>query len=263
MSLLQDSRYALRGLRRSPIFTVVAVLTLAVGTGANTAIFSAVDAVLLRPLPYPQPDRLVTPWMVVSGGREPGRVDGWSYPKFQLLRKTTRSLEGVSAFASRDVSLSGADSSELIQAEYVSASYFALLGITPALGRVFADEEDRSPGAHPIALVSYALWQRNFGGTAAVLGQTIRLNQVPLSIVGVLPRGFRGQSGEADVWVSMAMASVVMNYPSRLTEPQAHWHEVLARVREGATVEEVRSDARAFSDAWSMRRSTPRFGVRY
>jgi hypothetical protein len=102
MSLPQDVRYALRGLRRSPIFTAVAVLTLAIGTGANTAVFSVVDAVLLRPLPYPQPDQLVTPWMVLTGGREPGKVDGWSYPKFELLRRTTRSLEGVSAFTAQD-----------------------------------------------------------------------------------------------------------------------------------------------------------------
>jgi putative ABC transport system permease protein len=249
MSLLQDGWYALRGLRRSPIFTAVAVLTLAIGTGANTAIFSVVDAVLLRPLPYPQPDRLVTPWMILTGGREPGKVDGWSYPKFELLRSTTRSLEGVSAFTAQHVSLSGTDSSELIEAEFVSASYLPLLGIQPAQGRIFAEEEDRDPGAHPVALISHALWQQNFGRAADVLGQTIRINQVPLTIVGVLPNGFRGQSAEADVWTPMAMAPVVTNYPSRLTEPQAHWHQVLARVREGATLEEIRSDAQTISDA--------------
>ena len=98
MSLVQNVRHALRGLHRSPVFTAVAVLTLAIATGANTAIFSVVDAVLLKPLPYPQADRLVTPRIVVTGGREPGKLDSWSYPKFEVLRRTTRALEGVSAF---------------------------------------------------------------------------------------------------------------------------------------------------------------------
>ena len=131
----------------------------------------------------------------------------------------------------------------------MSASYLPLLGIQPAHGRIFAEEEDRNPGAHPVALISHALWRQNFGGAAEVLGQTIRLNQVPLTVIGVLPHGFRGQSGEADVWAPMAMAPIVTNYPSRLTEAQAHWHQVLARLREGATPGEIRSDAETISDA--------------
>jgi putative ABC transport system permease protein len=248
-NLLQDVRYAVRGLRRTPVFTVVAVLTLAIGTGANTAIFSVVDAVLLKPLPYPQSDRLVTPWMVVTRERGSGKVDTWSYPKFQLLRRTTRSLEGVSAFSAQRLSISGVDSSELIEGELVSASYLPLLGIQAAHGRIFTEEEDRSPGAHPVALISDALWRGYFGHAAEVLGQTIRLNQVPLTIIGVLPPGFRGQSGEADVWTPMAMAPVVTNNPSRLTQPQAHWHQVLARVREATTPERIRSDAQTIADA--------------
>ena len=131
----------------------------------------------------------------------------------------------------------------------MSASYLPLLGIQPAHGRIFAEEEDRNPGAHPVALISHALWRQNLGGAADVLGQTIRLNQVPLTVIGVLPHGFRGQSGEADVWAPMAMAPIVTNYPSRLTEAQAHWHQVLARVREGATPGEIQSDAETISDA--------------
>jgi putative ABC transport system permease protein len=249
MSLLQTVGYALRGLRRSPIFTAVAVLTLALGTGATTAIFSVVDAVMFRPLPYPQPDRLVTPWMVVTGGREPGKLEFWSYPKFEVLRQATRSLERVSAFTAEKLTLSGTDSSELIEGELVSASYFPLLGIQPVHGRVFAEEEDRNPGAHPVALISHALWQQHFGAAADALGQTIRLNLVPMTIVGVLPHGFRGQSGEADVWTPMAMAPVVSNNPSRLTEAEAHWHQVLARTRQGATPGDIRLDAEAISGA--------------
>jgi len=258
VSLLQDVQYALRGLRRTPVFTSVAVLTLALGSGANTAIFSLVDAVLLRPLPYPQPERLVTPRIVVTrGGNADDEGGYWSYPKFELLRRTTRSLERVSGFSAQKVTLSGADSSELIEGESVSASYLPLLGIQAAHGRIFAESEDQSPGVHPVALISHAFWQRRFGGAPDALGQTIQVNQVGLTIIGVLPNGFRGQSGEADVWTPMAMAPLVMNNPARLVEPQAHWFQVLARVRGGATPEQIRSDAQDIGNALARELSIP------
>lgn len=261
MRFLQNLRYALRGMRRSPMFTAVAVLTLALGTGANTAIFSLVDAVLLRPLPYPQADRLVTPRMVgTREGMGTRRLDSWSYPKFELLQRTTRTLESVSAFAGGRISLAGADSSELIDGEYVSSTYLPLLGIQAAHGRIFTEEEDRNAGAQPVTVIGYALWQQRFSGATDVLSQTIQLNQVALTIIGVLPKGFRGQSGEADVWIPMAMAPIVMNRPSRLTEPQAHWHQVIARVRDGVTLEAIRSDAQNISDA--LTRELPMSGVK-
>jgi putative ABC transport system permease protein len=250
MGLMQDVRYTLRGLRRNPVFAAVAIATLAIGIGANTAIFSLVDAVLLRPLPYPDAERLVAPRMVVTRAQAGSRrLDTWSYPKFELLRQTTRTLEGVSAFAAGPVSLSGRDTSELIQGELVSATYFPLLGIQTVRGRVFSDQEDRTVGGAPVVAISYAIWQRRFAGAADVVGRAIEVNQIPLTIVGVLARGFGGQAGDVDVWIPMAMAPAVLNAPDRLTEAQAHWHQVIARTRQRIGPDQIRQDAEVIASA--------------
>ena len=159
--MIRNIRYALRMFGKNPGFTAVAVLTLALGIGANTAIFSLVNALLLQPLPYKDPDRLVALDLVHGADVFP-----WSYPMFDELRRDQRSFESVAGFFNYEVNLTGIYQPERVRAEMVSASYFPLLGVDAKLGRVFRPEEDREPDAHPVALVAYNLWKQKFGQNA-------------------------------------------------------------------------------------------------
>ena len=229
-TLWQDIRYSLRTMRKGPSFTVVAILSLALGIGANTTIFSAVNALLIRPLPFHEPERLVMPYRTEA--EEHTTTSLWSYPKFAALRDSNQVFAQVAAFAKLDFPLTDTDNPEKLPVELVSASYFPLLGIEAAQGRTFTAEEDATPGAHAVALISYELWQRRFGGSASVSGQTLSLNRVPLTIIGVMPQGFRGQSGTCEAWVPMMMAPQ-LTFPRRLTNAGSHWHEVVARLKPG------------------------------
>jgi predicted permease len=186
-TLLQDARYALRALRRNPAFTAVAVLTLAVAIGANTAIFSVLNAVLLTPLPFPEPDRLVMvwEWSHRSGNRR-NVVAPYNYLDW---RRDSRSFAELAAYADVRANLTGLDQPEEVAVGYVTANLFPLLGLQPLRGRAFTADEDR-PGAPRVAVLSFELWQRRFGGSPAVVGQTIALNGTPFEVVGVMPRAF-------------------------------------------------------------------------
>src|SRR5215470_8014901 len=228
-TLAQDLRYGIRTLLKSPGFTFVAILSLALGIGANTAIFSITNAVLWRSLPYKNPDRL----MIVQRIEGPSHnASVWSYPKFEVLRDHSETFEQVAAFSDQNVPLTDTDNPERLQVEMVSASYFPLLGVEAALGRVFSPEEDQKPNTDAVALVSYGLWQRRYGSNPGLIGQTINLDKVPFTVMGVLPEGFKGQSGSVDVWVPMMMAPA-LTFPRRLQLKFAHWHEVIARLKPG------------------------------
>ncbi|HKP86345.1 MAG TPA: ABC transporter permease [Blastocatellia bacterium] len=254
-TLIQDVRYAIRAMLKSPGFAAVAVISLALGIGANTSIFSVINAVLLRSLPYKNPDQLA---MLFIEREEPGkgveRSDVWSYPKFQVLRDASQSFEQVAVVSDQNFPLTGTDNPERLNAEMVSASYFPMLGVEAIHGRTFADEEDRTPGTHPVALIGYGLWQRRFGADPNALGQTISLNKVPLTIVGVLPEGFKGQKGTAEVWVPVMMAPQLI-FPRRLQTPFAHWTQVIARVRQDVSLAEAQSEMGAV--AAKMREAIP------
>src|SRR5262249_54630353 len=198
--LWQDLRYGARTLAKNPGFTLIALLTLALGIGANTAIFSVVNALLLRPLPYPQPERLVKVFRERPDPAKGILPSIWSYPRFEILRDQNRSFDAVAGFNQSPYNLTGTDAPELLQLEMVSAAYFPLLGVEAVIGRVFTAEENRMPGANSVALLSYGLWQRRFGGDPQVIGKTIELDRHAFTIVGALPPDFRGQSGTADVW---------------------------------------------------------------
>ena len=236
-ALLQDLRYAFRLMLRSPGFTAVAVLSLALGIGANAAMFSVVDATLLRPLPFRDPDRLVLPVGVVSGrGDDAARVDTipWSHPKFVAMREGTRHVfQDVAAFGDASAALTGTGTPERLQVEIVSESYFRVLGVDAAHGRTFAAGEDSAANAS-VALISHELWMRRFGGDRGVLGRTIALNKQPVTVVGILPPGFRGLTGRGEAWVTMGMVPRLM-WEGMLNEPFAHWHEAIARLRPGVT----------------------------
>ena len=183
-SLMQDVRYAVRTLRRSPGFTVVAVLSLALGIGANTAIFSLLDAVLLRSLPVNRPEEL----FVLSGG--------YSYPAYQTIRERNQFLgqlfatNGVGAW---NVTIDDGPV-ERAGVSMVSGNYFSALGVPALVGRTFGAEDDLMPGAHPMAVVSYRYWQRRFALDSAIVGRSIRISGTPFTVIGVTPREFFGES---------------------------------------------------------------------
>jgi len=237
--LAKDLHYSFRLLTQSPGFTLIALLSLALGIGANTAIFTVVNQVLLKPLPYKDPDRIVTVLRQVPPVVNPtGFASFWSYPKFQALREENQVLAETAAVCQQAYGLSGGSEPERLQVEFVSASYFPILGIGAVTGRLFTAEEDSKPGAHPVAVISYDLWRRQFGGQRKALGRTVYVDGKPFQLVGVTPSGFRGQTGTVDIWVPMMMAPTLM-FPQRLVNPHALWHEAIARLKPGISLDQA------------------------
>jgi predicted permease len=190
MTLLQDLKYGFRMLARSPGFTAAAVLTLALGIGANTALFSVVNGVLLNPLPYPEPDRLVSVYSRDANYTQASI----SYPNYLDWARDNRSFCALGAYRGDDFNLTGMGEPERVPAEMVSASFFPLLGVHPILGRTFRPEEDQL-GAAPVVLISGGLWKRKFGATPDVLGKTLTLNYLAYTIVGVIPESLQFSGG--------------------------------------------------------------------
>lgn len=241
-TLKQDLVYGFRAMRKNPGFTFLAILSLALAIGANTSIFSLINGLILRPLPYKEPDRLLMVYRTDNGPIPGTTIQApWSYPKFQILRDNNAAFEEVAAFTKQGFSLTGTDDPERLEGEIVTASYFPLLGVNAEVGRTFLPEEDMAPDASPVAIISYGLWQRRFGGDTNILGKTIGLNNSPLTIVGVMQRGFRGQSKEADVWVP-TMVSSVMPFPGMLEEKFFHWLDVVGRLKPGVTQSQAEAD---------------------
>src|ERR1700753_1772536 len=199
-TLLQDLRYGLRMLVKKPTLTIVAVLTLALGVGANTAIFSIVDAVLLRSLPYRDPDRLVRVFF-----NEPGiglRDVRFSKPELDDLQTRAGVFADVTPIFEGSENLTGAGQPERVEGVNGSFSYFSMLGVVPQIGRLFGPQAF-APGFAPLTVISDGLWRRAYGADPNVLGRTIRIDNDPLTIIGVLPRGFRhpGPTTTADAEV--------------------------------------------------------------
>jgi len=233
----QDVRFALRSFRRSPGFTAVAVLTLAVGIGANTAIFSAVNAMLLRPLPFEAPDRLMQVSLTVPArGDSPGRDDiPWSYPKFAVFRKAQTIFTDITLWsASQGTIRVGADA-ERTNYEVVDGHYLPTFGIRPAIGRNFSAEEDATPGGAKVVILSDGFWQRRLNADSAVLGRSVSIDGDVFTIVGVLPAGFRGISGRAELFVSYMSQDAQM-----LNEPFSHGWDMIARLGPGVTPERAK-----------------------
>ena len=197
--LAQDLRFGLRMLRQNPVFSLIAILTLALGIGANTAIFSLTNALLLRRLPVPQPEQLVT----VSRGD--GSGEPLSYPDFAALRERNEVLAGLAAAHFAEVSFGNGSRSEMLRGELVSSNYFDVLRIWPAVGRGFLPEEER--GAQPVVVLSHGVWQGRFGGDPQVIGQTITLHRQRYTVIGVAPAGFNGMTEmfRTDLWLPLRM----------------------------------------------------------
>ena len=245
-STIQDLRYALRTLRKSPGFTAVAVLTLGLGIGANTAIFSLINAVMLRMLPVQHPEQLVLLTDPSESGvdvdtTQHGIRSILSYPEFEELRFHNTVFSGMSAAQSEvsdsDVFLGGSTAVQAIKAhtELVSGNLFQVLGIRPVIGRVFTAEEDKVSGGNPVAVVSYDYWQREFGGNSTIVGSTIRVGQGIFQIVGVAPPGFRGimVGSDVDFWFPISMQEQVLPGRDYLKPRDTLWLQVMARLAPG------------------------------
>ena len=223
---LQDVRYTLRLLGRAPAFTAIAVTTLALGIGANAAIFAVVNAVLLKPLPFAHADRLMLVHMLSPDSDHPGtfREGVWSYPKYRTFEAAQQIFDELAFFAGRDIDLSGEGDPQRVRGEVVTDRYPAVLGIAPIAGRTFSHEEVHTAGTPPVMLISAGLQVRRFGGDTNVIGRTVRVNATAYTVVGVLPPGFRGLSGNADVWVPLAAYE-----PSQLDQAQSHSYTIVGR----------------------------------
>ena len=233
-TLLQDLRYALRQFARNRGFTIVAVLTLTLGIGANTAIFSVIRGVLLRPLPFPEPDRLVLAVEMVGRGRS-----GVTAPDFTDWRAQSRGLD-IAALATYDANLTGIDEPERVTAARVTANYFATLRIRPLLGRVFTPDEEPVGGAH-ITVLSHGFWGRRFGADSSVVGRSLTLDDVPYTIVGVMgPEAEALENGE-DLWVPLALTR------QEIAATGARFLTPVARVRPGVTPEQAAAELQAIA----------------
>jgi macrolide transport system ATP-binding/permease protein len=199
--LWQDVRYGCRGIRRSPAFTTAVVVTLALGIGMNVAIFSFVDRLLLRPLPFPDSHRLASLFISLERG-----YMGFSYPDYLAYRDRNEVFSSLAAYTDADdAHVRFGDAIESLPVDVVTANYFPTLGVAPILGRNFAPEEDAVAGRNPVVIISYKLWLRRFAGDHAVIGRHVSLNDVPFTIIGVAPRNFAGiqldRAGRPELWV--------------------------------------------------------------
>ena len=256
--LIQDLRYGLRMLAKNPGFTVVAVLSLALGIGANTAIFTLINAVLVKSLPVEKPEELVllgegrlAGMSVINGIPQAGPWELISYPLYLEYRDQNQVFSAACAFQSNEnrlsVRVSGGSSAEPPDQAYgkvVSGNYFSVLGVKAALGRTLTPEDDTAESAHPVGVISDGYWQRRFSRDPSVVGRLIEINGAPFTLVGVTPPGFFGETLEtdpADIWMPITMQPQVMMRPSLLQRRNAYWLHVLGRLKPGVTPQQAQA----------------------
>ncbi len=248
-SVAQDLRYAARVLRRAPGFTVVAALTLALGIGANAAIFSLVSGLMFRaPAEIAEPERLVQIARSYDGAP---RWDNWSWPATQTIAREARLLTSVAAYSASALVVGRGDDVEPALGQYVSGTYFDLLGVRPALGRLLDPSDEVAPGAHPVVVLSHGLWRRRFGGDSGVVGSTLAIGSAPYEIVGVAPQRFTGVDAlgtPPDLWVP-AMQRTLSDGRTPFDEWGSSWVYAFGRLEDGVSFE----SAEASMDAVTMR----------
>jgi putative ABC transport system permease protein len=251
--LIQDLRYGARMLAKNPGFTLIAVLTLALGIGANTAIFSVVNAVMLRPLPYPQPERLV-----MVGPTTGGELDTTGEPQFLFIHEQQQSFAALMLYQPvfSGINLAGGNEPEYVEGAKVSFDFFRVVGFEPAIGRGFTPQEDR-PGGEPVAVISADLWRRRFGGDASVIGRPALINGRHHTVIGVMPQGFTGfefLSG-ADIFVPLR--------PSMQGDPNPNYMMV-GRLKDGVSLKQARADLQLVAEKYraiKQREMDPRESV--
>ena len=235
-TLTQDLRFALRQMAKRPGFTAVVVLTMALGIGANAAIFSVLDAVLLKPLPYSHSDGLVKVWSRFTGIGLPNDQNAVSAPEFRDFQQLNRSFSDLAAINSGSFNLGVKGSPQRVVGASVSTGLFSMLGTQPVVGRNFLSEEGQ-PGRDHEVILSYGLWQRVFGGNRNIVGTTIEIDGVPMAVVGVMPRGF-AYPDETEIWAPLAFSPDDLSENSR----GSHGLEVLGRIKPGLSMAQVQSD---------------------
>src|SRR5215475_12979020 len=224
--LLQDFRFGLRLLRKDPGFTFIAVFVMAVSIGATAAIFSVINSVLLRPLPFKQPERLVRIWGQLE---KEGIPKNWiSEPEFLELKQQCSSFEDIAAYSADGANLTGSGEPVRVNTASVSAAFFETLGIDPAMGRTFTEEEDQ-PGRAQLVVMSHSLWRQRFASDEQILGKTIGLDSNTYTVIGVMPAGFSYPSKE-DLWIPLAINAANPNNRG------SHYLEVIARPKSGVTI---------------------------
>ncbi len=250
--LRADLRYAVRSLLKTPAFAAMAIVSLALGIGANTAVFSVVNALVLEPLPITQPDRV----FFVQGNRGHASM---SFPNYRDLRDRTTSLDGLIGYRVSPINLeTGASAPVRTWGYLATGNYFDVLGIKPALGRFFNQDDDRARGQAPNAVLSYDCWLGRFGGDRAIIGRTVRLNRTPFTIVGVAPRGFRGTElfFQPDLWVPMMMEPFI-EVGNDWLDTRNTWNTwMIARLKPGLGIAAAEADLNAV--AAQLAREYPR-----
>jgi hypothetical protein len=245
-----DFCFALRSFRRTPLITAVALLSMALGIGANTAIFSVLDQILLRLMPVKNPQELV---IFQSIGPNSGRLwdDGthttFSYPMYRDMASQNQVFTGVLARFRNPASLAYKGATERAFAELVSGNYFEVLGVGSTIGRTLTPDDDRVPGGHPLAVLSYECWRSRFGGDPSILNKTVLVNGQPMTVVGVAQAGFRGfdAGATADLFVPMAMKKQMTPGWDDLNNRRSFWLQMVARRKPGMTVEQAQASINA------------------
>ena len=253
-SLLQDLRFGARMLMKQPGFTLIAVLTLALGIGANTAIFSVVNAVLLQPLPYPQSGRLVMVWERVQQSHYQNDRNAPAPGNFADWGNGNTSFKDMAAISSRNFNLTGDGEPLRIQGAAVSASFFSVLRIDPALGRLFTAEEDR-PGATRVVALSYKLWKSRFGEDPQIFGKTIRLDGESYTVLGVMPPAFHFPDPDDEVWIPLALG------PAELANHGSHNLLVIARLKDGVSLTQAQTELTGIAEAMTAQYPSTNTGV--
>ena len=244
--MLKDIIYGIRMLTKNPGVTLVAIITLGLGIGANTAIFSAVNAFLMKPLPVPRPHELIRPLEMTE---DRGTTDELSYPDFVSYREQSTSFVGLAAEDMVQVAIDAENQNDVIWGQVVSANFFDVLDVKPVLGRSFTPDEDKSIGANTVVVFSHALWQQRFGGDPNIVGKTVRLNDRQYEVIGVAPDYFTGTKFALalDFWTPMSMAEEIRRSPGLLAERDSHWMNVIGRLKPGVSLGQASAEMAAIS----------------
>ena len=242
-TFMQDFRFALRTIRRAPAFAFIVILTLGLGIGANTAIFSLMDQVLLRMLPVADPHELV---QLDGPGAFSGRTYNdrtFSYPMYADFRDRNTVFDGLVARFPASATMTQRGQAERVDVELISGNTFEVLGVSPALGRALTEDDDRRPGAHPVAMISHNYWQRRFAGSPTVLNQVVNVNSTPVTIIGVAPNGFAGvvATQTPDLFMTMMMKGQLTPTWNDLENRRSRWVAVVGRLKDGMTADAAKA----------------------
>src|SRR5262245_16152127 len=245
-NLIKDIRYGVRMLTKNPGVTLVAVITLALGIGANTAIFSGVSAFLMRPLTVANPGNLVRPMEIAE---DRGIADEFSYPDFLEYRNQSTSYTGLAAEDMLQVAMDAENQNDVIWGQVVSANYFDVLEVKPIMGRTFLPDEDKTVGANAVVVLSHSFWQRRLASDPNVVGKTVQLNNRAYQVIGVGPEYFVGTKFALalDFWVPISMAEELRRNPGILAERGSHWMNVIGRLEPGVSLAQASAEASAIA----------------